>query len=209
MDLWRILDQVVASETDHARRLVKSAAVISEALRLEGLEATVVGGSAIEVHAPDAYTTSDIDLVIPERYGVDWNAAQERAFRLLGFERRHRHWVRDDLFVEIPSRTLSDPVVTLRVGPFGLRVIAKEVVLADRIVGFKHWGVTDYGLQAIAMLAALGPELDEEALHRYLERESARDAYEVLRRLAQGAEPITHERLGAELDRLRNPGGTR
>lgn len=158
---------------------------------------------------PDAYTTSDLDLVIPERYGVDWNAAQERAFRSLGFERRHRHWVRDDLFVEIPSRTLSDPVVTLRVGPFDLRVMAKEVVLADRIVGFRHWGVTDYGLQALAMLVALGPELDEEALHRYLERENARDAYEALLRLAQGTELITHQRLGAELDRLRNPGGTR
>lgn len=208
MNLQRLLDEVVATETDHARRLVKAAAIVSEALRREGLEATVVGGSAIEVHAPDAYTTSDLDLVVPERYGVDWNAAQERAFRSLGFERRHRHWVRDDLFVEIPSRTLSDPVVTLRVGPFDLRVIAKEVVLADRIVGFKYWGVTDYGLQAIAILAALGPELDEAALQRYLDRESARDAYGALRRLADGTEPITHERLRAELERLRNPGGT-
>jgi len=209
MDLRRILDEVLELETDHARRLVKGAAVVSESLRREGLEATVVGGSAIEAHAPDAYSTSDLDLVVPERYGVDWNTAQERAFRSLGFERRGRHWVRDDLFVEIPSRTLSDPVVTLRVGPFDVRVIAKEVVLADRIIGFKYWGVTDYGLQAIAMLAALGPEIDQVALQEYLERENARDAYEVLQRLAEGEAQITHEHLEAELNRLRNSGGRR
>lgn len=209
MDLRRILEEVMASETDHARRLVKCAAVISESLRGEGLEATVVGGSAIEIHAPGAYTTSDLDLIVPERYGVDWSTAQERAFRSLGFERRGRHWVRDDLFVEIPSRALSDPVVTLHVGPFDLRVVAKEVVLADRIVGFKHWGMTDYGLQAIAMVTAFGAELDQAALQGYLERENARDAYELLQRLTEEGGRITHEVLQVALDHLWKSGGAK
>lgn len=201
MDLRRGLDEVLATESDHPRRLVKVAAILSEALRREGLEATVVGGSAIEIHAPDAYTTGDIDLVVPERHGIDWSVALERAFRPLGFARRH--WVRGDIFVEIPSRTLLDPVDIFAVGVLTLRVIRKEVVLADRIVGFKYWGVTDYGLQAIAMLAAFGPELDVPLLQSYLQREGAEDAYLALRQLGESGEPLTHERLQAELQRLR------
>lgn len=117
--------------------------------------------------------------------------------------------MRDDLFVEVPSRTITDPVVILQVGPFLLRVIAKEVVLADRTVGFKYWGVTDYGLQAIAMLTAFGSELDLDALNLHLDREGARDAYEILRRLGEASEAINDMRLEAELQVLRNKPGSR
>lgn len=71
MDLREMLDSVVSSETEHALRLVKCAAIVSQALQREGLEATVVGGSAIEIHAPEAYATADMDLVVSERIGVD------------------------------------------------------------------------------------------------------------------------------------------
>jgi len=207
MDLREMLDAVLASKSDHAPRLAKSAAIVCEALRREGLEATVVGGAAIELHAPDAYSTHDLDLVVSGRFSIDWNAVQARTFEALGFARSARHWVRDDLYVEIPSRTLSDPVVVMQIEPFPLRVVAKEVVLADRIVGFKYWGVTDYGIQAIAMLDAFGTDLDEQALRDHLKREQAEDAYERLRRLADSDEPADTERVARELEALRNPGG--
>jgi hypothetical protein len=203
MDLREMLDRVLASETEHVRRLAKSAAIISEALRREGLEATVVGGSAIELHAPDAYATSDLDLVVTQRFGVDWTEVQRRVFHSLGFERNARHWTREDLYVEIPGRTMSDPVVVMGIEPFPLRVVTKEVVLADRIVGFKHWGVTEYGLQAIAMLRAFGSELNEDVLQQHLKRESAVDAYLALRHLYEAGEQVTELRLQEELEALR------
>lgn len=209
MDLRPMLDEVLASETEHVRRLAKSAAIISEALRREGLEATVVGGSAIEIHAPDAYATTDLDLVVTQRFGIDWNEVQARTFQALGFTRSARHWVREDLYVEIPGRTMSDPVVVMGIDPFPLRVVTKEVVLADRIVGFKYWGVVDYGIQAVAMLDAFGAELDEDSLRQHLGREQAEDAYELLRRLAASDEPVDAERVESELSALRGAGGTR
>ncbi|HKP76868.1 MAG TPA: hypothetical protein VJT67_15165 [Longimicrobiaceae bacterium] len=206
MDLRDMLDAVLASESDHPTRLAKSAAIISEALRREGLEATIVGGSAIELHAPDAYMTRDLDLVVAERFGIDWKAAVEQAFRGLGFARKDRHWTRDDLYVEIPSRVLSDPVIVMHVEPFPLRVVAKEVVLADRIVGYKYWRVTDYARQAMRMLAAFGPDLDEATLRKNLSREQAEDAFEVLRRLYESGVPITDQQLDDELKTIRPRG---
>lgn len=105
--------------------------------------------------------------------------------------------------MEVPSRTLSDPVDTMNVGMLSVRVVRKEVVLADRIVGFKYWGVTDDGLQAIAMLTAFGSELDAPLLESYLRRESAEDAYMALRRLGERGTPLTHEQLQIELEQLR------
>jgi hypothetical protein len=208
MDLRAMLDAVLASESNHTMRLAKSAAIISEALRREGLEATVVGGSAIELHAPEAHATTDLDLVVGQRSGVDWKAVQERVFGGLGFSRKARHWVRDDLYVEIPSRTLSDPVVVMRIQPFPIRVVAKEVVLADRIVGFKYWGVVDYGIQAIAMLDAFASDLDESSLRQLLKREQAEDAYEALLRLNETDDPVNPERVARELEALRSRGRT-
>jgi len=48
MDLRDMLDAVLASESDHPTRLAKSAAIISEAFRREGLEATVAWYQANE-----------------------------------------------------------------------------------------------------------------------------------------------------------------
>jgi hypothetical protein len=204
MDLREMLDAVLASESDHAPRLAKSAAIVCEALRREGLEATVVGGAAIELHAPDAYATTDLDLVVSARFSIDWSAVQARTFQALGFARSARHWVRDDLYVEIPGRTMSDPVVVMQIDPFPLRVVVKEVVLADRIVGFKYWRVTDYGLHALAMLTAFGSELDEDVLQRLLKRENAQDAHLALLRLRDSGEAVTDERLEAVLRDLRH-----
>jgi hypothetical protein len=111
--------------------------------------------------------------------------------------------VRDDLYIEIPGRTMSDPVVVMRIEPFPLRVVAKEVVLADRIVGFKYWGVTDYGLHALAMLTAFGSELDEDALQRLLQRENAQDAYLALLHFREAGVGVTDARLEAVLKALR------
>ena len=82
--------------------------------------------------------SGDMDLVV-ERLRYD--AAQiESVCEALGFERVGRHWRMRDLFVEVPSTTLSDPSEWMRVGNAVFEIIKKEVVLADRIIGYRQWG---------------------------------------------------------------------
>lgn len=61
---------------------------------------------------------------------------------------------------------MSDPVDTVAVGRLPRRAVPREIVLADRSVGFKHWGTTAYGAQAVAMLAVFGDSRDEDLLQR-------------------------------------------
>ncbi len=191
---------MAADPIDHARQVAMITSIIADAFETTGISVTLVGGSAIEVYAPGIFKSGDIDLVIEaQRDQLD------PVFASLGFERYGRHWRRDDLFVEVPSQYLEDPFETVRVGHFPLRIIAKEILLADRAVGFKHWRHTAYGEQAIEMIAAFGTELNEELLLSRLQREAALDAYEALRAMADSIEPVTEEKLQDLLERLRTP----
>jgi hypothetical protein len=203
-DLRALLDTALADDRPHVEKLTIAAAVISEVLRQHGMEATLVGGGAVEFHAPGTYATSDIDLVVEGRTREDLDAA----LTAFGFARRGRHWVLGDLFVEVPGNYMSDPVDVVAIGSLSLRVVRREVVLADRIIGFKHWRATAYGAQAIALLDALGDTIDEASLRHRLAEENAEDALDALRAVARDMRgtPVTHEALRAILDRLHAPG---
>jgi len=203
-ELKTALDAVIEDTAQpHVERLSITAAIVSEALRLEGLEATLVGGAAIEFYSPGAYVTSDIDLVVErQRPGPSLEPALARTFASLGFERTGRHWTRDDVFVEVPGTQVTNPTVTFAVGPYQLRVLRKEILLGERIVGFKHWRYTAYAAQALDMLAAFRDDLDSIILNAYLERENAVDAYRLLEELAASGTSIDEDVLQAQLERL-------
>lgn len=201
------LDEIVApglagDPLEHARQVARIAGVLHRACTAAGLRATLVGGSAIEVHAPGVYTSDDIDVVIegPHRPLRDRIA---QVFTDLGFSAKGRHWVRGDLFVEVPGHALLDPHETMRVGSAVFEVVTKEVVLADRIVGFRQWGYTAFGQQAVDLLAAFEDRLDLAWLEPKLKQEHSWEAFEALRALAQGDEPVTEATLQGLLGRLR------
>ena len=189
---------------DHARQVAMATSIIFHELEAAGLECVLVGGSAIEVYAPGIFKSGDLDLVIQDVRAPDGVRARAGAvFQELGFQSVGRHWKRDGLFVEIPSTTVDEPTELVRVGAFVLRVVWKEVLLADRVVGFKHWKHTAYGQQAIDMIAAFGDSLDLSFLMPRLERESAVDAFSELKALSISQAPVTEDVLQAVLNRVK------
>ena len=136
-DLRRALHDAVRLDAPHVERMTLAAAIVSTALERAGMRATLVGGGAIEFYIPASYATSDIDLVV-ER-GTRERFAE--VFASLGLARRDRHWVLDDLFLEVPGTWMSDPVLEMEIDSYSLQIVRKEVVLADRIVGFRYWKV--------------------------------------------------------------------
>jgi hypothetical protein len=187
---------------DHARQIAMITSIISDSFEDAGMRATLVGGSAIEIFAPGIFKTGDIDLVIEAETGPDRRERFDPVFAALGFEKSGRHWKRGDLFVEVPSQHLADPSEIVRVGAFVVRVVAKEVLLADRVIGFKYWKYLAYGAQAIEMLSAFGSDLNEPILRRRLDQEGAADAFEELRALASSNDLVTSESLEGLLQQL-------
>jgi hypothetical protein len=199
------LEEIVASRlahdpVTHARQVAEVAGVLHSALTARGLVPTLVGGSAIEIHAPGIYMSGDLDLVIEGARDV--MAIRDEVFQALGLTPVGRHWRRGDLFVETVPGPVAGPAEEVEVAGATFRVVRKEVPLRDRLVGFKHWRHTAYGDQAIAMLIAFGDDLDMDWLEPELRREDALDALQELAILTTSHEPVTHERLLALVDRL-------
>ena len=91
----------------------------------------------------------------------------------------------------------------MRIGHLELNVIAKEVLLSERLAGYKYWEYTASAQQAIDMLAAFGEDLRMDILRPLLKREGTEDAYAALQGLADSAEPVTDAKLRALLEHLR------
>ena len=201
-----LADGLSQSPLAHAEQVADVAGILYEAFAAEGHTATLVGGSAIEIHAPGVYLSGDLDYVIEASRQATKKV--DEVFEGLGFQKQGgRHWVSGELFVECVSGPVAGPTEEVRVGEHVFRVVTKEVALRDRVVGFKQWGYTGYGEQAVDMLAAFGDELDEGWLVPELKREDSLDALEALKELAvRPGREVTAETLGALLERLRNKG---
>jgi hypothetical protein len=86
-ELDQLLGQGMAEDPiQHARQVAEIAGILHSAFEPEGFEVTMVGGSAIEVHAPGIYRSGDLDLVIERASGKE--ARRDEIFKALGFE----HW---------------------------------------------------------------------------------------------------------------------
>lgn len=195
----------------HAGQVAAVASALWRAFASVGLECVLVGGSAIEVHAPGVYVTGDVDVVLDGFGRVGVRDTADAVFTALGFAKAGRHWARGDLFVEVPSTALDDPAEWVRAGGQPFRVVRKEVLVRDRVVGFLHWGQPAYGQQAVDLLAAFDPaELDDTWLRTALRREGAESAYDALRTLASSpgvaVDVAALERLLLDL-RGRGPAG--
>jgi hypothetical protein len=190
-EMREALDAAWHSDAEHVERITLAAAIITTALRDAGMTATLVGGAAIEFYAPGSYATTDLDFVVEGRT----REAIHEVMSALGFARSGRHWVLDDLFVEVPGSYQAEPTNEYPMGDLVLRVVRKEHVLADRIVGFRHWKYWAYGLQALDLLAAFGDDLDDAALRKHLRSEGAEHAYDLLLHVHRSGSPGTAEVL--------------
>jgi len=198
-----LADGLAEDPLAHAEQVAEIAGVLHEAFEPEGFSATLVGGSAIEIHAPGIYLSGDMDYVIERSNRASKQVGE--IFESLGFQKRGgRHWVMGDLFIELVAGPVAGPAEEARVGGSTFRVVTKEVALRDRIVGFRQWGYTGYGEQALDMLAAFGNELDGDWLFKELKREDSLDALDALWDLARSDKPVTEEVLRNLLKRLRN-----
>lgn len=183
------------SDKPHGHRLIWCAAIVATALQKAGIQATMVGGSAIEFHAPAVYTTGDIDFVV--NAGLLETLAP--VMQALGFARKSTHsWALDEsLWVDFPGDELEVPVETHAIGPYQLRVLPKEIAVGYRVVGFRYWKTWAYGVQAIALMRAFGSDFDEGVLQPYLKKEGSEHAYRLLRQIADSNEEITAQQLDA------------
>ncbi|HEX8394319.1 MAG TPA: hypothetical protein VF665_18385 [Longimicrobium sp.] len=190
-DLRAALEEAWQSDGEHVERMTLSAAVISAALERSAMRATLVGGGALEFYVPAGYQTSDLDFVVE-------SGTRERIHQVLtslGLLKNGRHWIRADLFVEVPGNSMTEPVSEFSIGDFTLRIIRREALLAERIVGYRYWKYWAYGQQSIELLQSFRSSMDEELLRGMLRAEGAEDTLSLLLGFLDSGSPLTTEAL--------------
>lgn len=169
METEQVLARIKETESPLKKQLL-TAALITAMLEKEGKGAPVViGGCALSYYSREVYFTADLDFAYADRESFDAVLTE------LGFSRRGRYWIREDLglAVEVPAATLpgeESPVERVEFEE-GLQctIIGIEDLIVDRLNACKHWkSDTDCEMVAL-LLGRYSADLD----WRYLERKAA------------------------------------
>lgn len=179
----KILLQKAAAEKTLARRGVKVAAVIAEALRQVGEDPVLVGGAAVEFYTEGGYATKDIDMV-----AVGGEPLRE-VMKELGFEKRGKDFINKplELYVEFPSECLNafEKSDDLDVDGISLKIISIEDLIVDRLCAYKFWKSSADGLAAL-LLMQIGKE-DTRRLKKQAKKKDVLDALEWIAKIYEEA----------------------
>lgn len=184
---------------EHARCVTEIARLLSLAFEKVGVSPVVVGGSALEIHAPGVDKSDDIDIVA-EGIGLANDVISapevEEVATKLEIEREGRLLFIDNWVIDLVGRTLEGEPDSLDTGDGTILVLAQEDVIADRIRIFLHWDDVSAGLQAAELIGVLGDDLDWKRLEEQcLEHSEERSAVGQLRQLIDSGDEINRKRL--------------
>ena len=139
-----------AKEKNQAKRGVKIAAIIAEALRTIGQDPILVGGAAVEFYTEGGYATRDIDMVSPGGKPL-WDVMQS-----LGFKRKGKDFINTSLeiYIEFPGEILGNNRTSdlLDIDGRHLKIISIEDLIIDRLCSYKFWKSEIDGIAALLLL---------------------------------------------------------
>lgn len=174
MQDWRARAMAIG---DRFERKMFVMGLVEAALREQGEQPVVVGGTAVEWHTRGLYQSADIDLLCPTAPLADVLGA-------MGFEKEGRYWFDDELriVIEAPGRSLDayrnrTVEVASPAGP--VTMLAAEESILDRVRAWVHWKSELDCEQALQMMVVQKDNID----WGYLERRAVRD--QVVEKLAE------------------------
>ena len=180
--------------------VLELAALVSQALELAGITATLSGGGAVSIYSDNEYQSLDLDFVSSERLKVIGEAIAPLGFYRVGGARQYEH-ADTPWYVEFPPGPLAfgethvpDAAACVLDTDYGpLRIVTPTQIVMDRIAAYVYWHDNQSLDQAI--MVANRQLIDWTALRAWAERDSLDAAVidELRRRVDQGsAEQAPH-----------------
>jgi hypothetical protein len=157
------------------------AAIISDKLNENGIDAILVGGACVSIYTKNKYLSSDLDFVSAASIREISSVLLE-----LGFERKSsRHFEKNNCpffieFVSPPAALGSEPVMETNV----LKTRLGDIILLtptdsvkDRLAAYYHWN--DPQALEQALLIARSQKIRLEEIKRWSEKEGHKKKYNV------------------------------
>ena len=160
--------------------LNRLAAKVCSALRGQGIDVILTGGSCVAIYSEGKYVTGDLDFVPLNTHDM---ARIESALATVGFKPQGRVYVNPDeeLVVDIvrpPLAIGSEPVrtaATIKAGRYSLKLLTPTDCVKDRLAAFYFWN-DRRGLEQ-AMLVCLAQKVSATAIGRWSRAEGMADRY--------------------------------
>lgn len=162
---------------DERTSLADVAGAVAAALREIEHDPVVVGGSAATVHAPEAYRSDDVDMVVIG--GVDDPRALTGAMESIGFHLTPGHFFKHERspytvdFVPSPVAIGGDVISEFATVPTGnglLRVLHVEDVVNDRLN--KYVCYTDQDAFEVAVAVARSKRISLDLVAAFVQRQA-------------------------------------
>lgn len=153
------LKMISAEQSDFKRKMM-FLGWLTEEMKKENIDFTVVGGQAAEIYTYGKYESADIDIV------TAGSIALREKLREIGFQNQGKDWWSGDLriFLEIPSSVLAGDETRVKAIDLGdglsVKVIGVEDILLDRLAACKFWKYRGDCEIALDLLARYRKELD-------------------------------------------------
>lgn len=169
------------SEITRKSSIEEIAALVSEALRRDGVSAVLTGGAVVSLYSENQYQSWDLDFVIE---GLSKKV--EPAMKSLGFVReKGRHFIhpRSRYFVEFPAGPLMlgeqcvKEIAERQTIQGMIRLLPPTECVMDRLASFYHWNDAQALDQAIAVASRHPIKL--EKIKNWSAQEGMKEKYRV------------------------------
>jgi excinuclease UvrABC helicase subunit UvrB len=145
------------------------ATIVATRLKDYDVLVSVVGGSAVTLHAPQSYTSMDIDLAALS--GIERSKIDD-ALASLGYTKNGRNYLHSesrwtiDIVADTPfiGNRPIEQFATIATQFGEVNVLRIEDALADRIAHFLHWSDSEALSIAAALAREKASEIDWNAL---------------------------------------------
>lgn len=153
---------------------VELAAYVHDALRAEGIQVVLSGGSAVSFYSSDKYVSKDLDLI---NTSFSRRSKIKAVMNELGFHEQGRYFIHPEttFFIEFPDGPLSvgeEPVKEIsefQLSTGTLRVLSPTDCVKDRLCAFYFWNDLQ-GLEQ-AILVAKSQQVDLKEIKRWSKAE--------------------------------------
>ena len=166
----------VKNEPDTFKRKVYFAALFVNELRKIGIDAILVGGSAVEFYTRGKFQTADIDFAVTDR------SKATQILKRLGFEAKDAVWYNRelDLIVDASDKDYTgdpDKVRMVEVGGTEVKVAGVEDLIVNRLYSAKYWKSNPQRdmEEATALLMIFKGKLDDDYLNMMVKKNDVID----------------------------------
>lgn len=163
----------VRKEPNELRRKMLLLGYVTSQLEKKKQSVFLVGGQAVETYTAGQFPTGDIDVTTSD------STTMQKVLKRLGFEEIGMIWLNKKLGMafHIVGYFAPEKPGTIRVGPYGVRIVGVEELILDRLSVAKFWNIPADYEKAKVLYDNFKKQIDVDYLQENAKKKKVEDLF--------------------------------